>query len=106
MNGHSRHRAHGIDATSSVMSSDIETTSFFDSEDDASSRYYGFSFINISFRKTICFEPFFLEQDDHLFVSSLKVCYQNTAITQKSSYLLIKWNFPFEEKQIPVIKCW
>ena len=42
MNGHSKHgrgeRAHGFDATSSVMSSDIETTSFFDSEDDASSR--------------------------------------------------------------------
>ena len=46
MNGHSKHierfrereRAHGFDATSSVMTSDIDTTSFFDSEDDASSR--------------------------------------------------------------------
>ena len=41
MNGHSkqqRDRTHGFDATSSVMSSDIDTTSFFDSEDDASSR--------------------------------------------------------------------
>ena len=45
MNGHSKHdrhphphRSHGFDATSSIMSSDIETTSFFDSEDDASSR--------------------------------------------------------------------
>ena len=43
LNGHSKHDRHRdprpFDGTSSVMSSDIETTSFFDSEDDASSRF-------------------------------------------------------------------
>ncbi|KAK2148813.1 hypothetical protein LSH36_481g02006 [Paralvinella palmiformis] len=34
-----RHKSHGFDATSSMMSSDIDSTSFFDSEDDASSRF-------------------------------------------------------------------
>uniref|UniRef100_X1ZGH6 Dishevelled n=1 Tax=Capitella teleta TaxID=283909 RepID=X1ZGH6_CAPTE len=38
VNGHKldpRQRSHGFDATSSVVSSDLETTSFFDSEDDS-----------------------------------------------------------------------
>ena len=35
---HGGHRVHGFDAASSVMSSDLESTSYFDSEDDGSSR--------------------------------------------------------------------
>ncbi|XP_013397884.1 segment polarity protein dishevelled homolog DVL-3 isoform X2 [Lingula anatina] len=40
-NKHERHRGggHGYETSSSVITSDIETTSFFDSEDDASSRF-------------------------------------------------------------------
>ena len=38
MNGHARHRSgHGYES-SSMLSSDLETTSFLESEDDASSR--------------------------------------------------------------------
>jgi len=38
VNGHSRHRSgHGYES-SSMLSSDVETTSFLESEDDASSR--------------------------------------------------------------------
>lgn len=39
VNGHSKHRNMGIGYdTSSVMSSELETTSFLESDDDASSR--------------------------------------------------------------------
>lgn len=41
MNGHAkheRHRGHNYES-STVLSSDLESTSFFDSEDDAASRY-------------------------------------------------------------------
>ncbi|CAD5124975.1 DgyrCDS13219 [Dimorphilus gyrociliatus] len=40
INGHNKlPKPHGFDATSSILSSDLETTSFVDSEDDAYSRF-------------------------------------------------------------------
>ena len=54
INGHSKHDRHhrpdrGHYETSTMMSSDLETTSFFDSEDDTASRYvFVFSIIVVT----------------------------------------------------------
>ena len=55
VNGHGKHRdrSHGFDATSSIMSSDIDTTSFFDSDEDSRFDIFHYKAIGYELKTTM-----------------------------------------------------